>query len=68
MSAKRADIAPARKPRAPANTSLDQMPSYRQSDRPAAFALVADDYALTEGVSRSILDLSSAAASPEPAR
>jgi chitin disaccharide deacetylase len=33
------------------------MPSYRQSERPAAFALVADDYALTEGVSRSILDL-----------
>jgi chitin disaccharide deacetylase len=33
------------------------MPSYRQSDRPTAFALVADDYALTEGVSRSILDL-----------
>lgn len=33
------------------------MSSYRSVSRPSAFALVADDYALTDGVSRAILDL-----------
>ncbi|GGH13760.1 hypothetical protein GCM10007036_12600 [Alsobacter metallidurans] len=36
------------------------MSSYRSSARPSAFALVADDYALTDGVSRAILELATA--------